>query len=299
MEIAARCREVLQVAVVTPLRRHGSEQGVVLSLAGDREQVEAQPETLFVGAIWQRGAHACEMCVDRGVVEFEVGIPQQADQVVFGWGHEGALQVDHDEACMLLARCISRGVGDVKSGFDEVKVGALQVPVGEPLWGFAHHSSNSLERIVDHLGLRGARPVIAPEAPSRKALRLVVKVRCAESPLEVRNPTARLDPLESWGQLACLGVVAFEFSIACRAGEIRERDLAQIFEELDSSRGIRGVALGHRKTAGFEQCADRFEGGLGEGVCGSPAWIVAGFDACDKRFRSRVVFNFSYFEPHS
>jgi hypothetical protein len=85
----------------------------------------------------------------------------------------------------------------ISSGIDDVKVGALQIPMGEPLRGFAHHSTNSLERVADHLGLRGARPAIPSETPSRKVLRLVLEVRRVEVPLEVRNPIARFDPLES------------------------------------------------------------------------------------------------------
>ena len=85
----------------------------------------------------------------------------------------------------------------VKRWRDDVEVGALQVPMGQPLRGFADHSTNPLECVADHLGLRGARPAITPEAPSRKALRLVAEVRCVESPLEVRNLVARFDALES------------------------------------------------------------------------------------------------------
>jgi hypothetical protein len=91
----------------------------------------------------------------------------------------------------------NRAVDNAKKWRDDVEVGALQVPMGEPLRGVADHSTNSLEGVADHLGLRGARPAITPETPSRKALRLVVEVRCVESPLEVRDPIARFDPLES------------------------------------------------------------------------------------------------------
>jgi hypothetical protein len=85
----------------------------------------------------------------------------------------------------------------VNRGIDDVEVGALQIPMGEALRGFAHHATNALERVADHIGLRGARSLITSETPSRKALRLVVEVRCVESPLEVRDVMARFDPLDS------------------------------------------------------------------------------------------------------
>jgi hypothetical protein len=105
----------------------------------------------------------------------------------------------------------NRAVDNAKKWRDDVEVGALQVPMGEPLRGVADHSTNPLEGVADHLGLRGARPLFAPETPARKALRLVAEVRCVESPLEVRNLVTRFDALESRRQRARLGVEAFEF----------------------------------------------------------------------------------------
>jgi len=71
--------------------------------------------------------------------------------------------------------------------------------------------------------------------------------------------------------------------------------LRTLDQQFDAVRGIGRVAPGHGEALGFEQRADRFEGGFGGNARGSPGRIFGRVDPRDECFWNRFRFNFRWF----
>ena len=95
------------------------QMGDVLTEPHRRESIKTQSSRLEIGGVGQARQRFQEGLLDEVLIEIDLEVVEQADEVVFRGGHEGALYVDHHEPL----------------GFaDEVEIFGFEIAMREATW---------------------------------------------------------------------------------------------------------------------------------------------------------------------